>query len=259
MRILLVNPNLTQTITDAMARAARRAASPGTEIVAVTGTFGPQVISSRAENVVAAHGVLDLAARHAAGCDAVVLGVSLDSGLGALRELLEVPVVGMLEAGLHVASLLGARIALVTFGARLVPLYEELVRGYEFAGRVVRVAALPFAPADAYAEPARVRSALAEACRGLAQADGAEAIVLAGAALAGIGEEIQPDVPVPLVDGAKAAVALAEGLVRLALPKPRTGSLSHPGARATAGLSTELGALFARDLIKSPRPSKEDA
>lgn len=244
MRILLINANLTRAITDAMASVARRAAAPGTEIVPVTATFGPAVIASRAENAVAAHGALDLAARHARGCHAVILGVSLDSGLGALRELLAIPAVGILEAGLHVASLLGARVALVTFGPRLVPLYEELVRAYGFSGRVAKVAALPFAPADVYAEPARVRAALATWCRELVAADGAEAIVLAGAALAGLGDDVQREIPVPLVDGVAAAVALAEGLVRLGFPKARAGSFSHPGSRATAGLSSELGALF---------------
>lgn len=258
MRILVINPNRMQAITDAMARAARSAAAPGTEIVAVTGTFGPEVIASRADNAVAAHGALDLAARHAAGCNAVVLGISLDSGLGALRERLEVPVVGICEAGLHVASLLGARIALVTFGARLVPLYEELVRGYGFAGRVVRVAALAFAPADAYADPSRVRAGLAERCHDLIAQDGAEAIVLAGAALTGIGDEVQRDVPVPLVDGVRAAVPLAEGLVRLAFIKPRAGSFSHPGVRATVGLSSALAALFSGERFDPPTQRQED-
>ncbi|MFM9981615.1 MAG: aspartate/glutamate racemase family protein, partial [Burkholderiales bacterium] len=88
MKILVINPNLTQAVTDAVAAVARKYAAPGSEILAVTGEFGPQVIGSRAENAIAHHGVLDLAARHHAGCDAVVLGVSLDTGLLALRELL---------------------------------------------------------------------------------------------------------------------------------------------------------------------------
>jgi allantoin racemase len=244
MKILVINPNLTQAITDVAARVARRAASPGTEIVAVTGTFGPEVIASRAESELAAHGVLDLAAKHAAGCDAVVLGVSLDSGLYALRELLDAPVVGMTEAGLHAASLLATRIGVLTYGARLVPLYEELAREHGFAPRVVRVAGLPLTPKDALTDPARVRAEMLEDCGRLVEADGAEAIVLAGAAFAGFGEAMQAEVPVPLIDGIQAAVALAEMLVRLGWPKPRAGSLSHPGARATAGLSAELAALL---------------
>jgi allantoin racemase len=246
MKILVINPNLTQAITEAVTQVARSSASSGTEIVAVTGTFGPEVIASRAENALAAHGVLELAARHVKDCNAVILGVSLDSGLYALRELLDVPVVGMTEAALHAASLLATRVAVLTFGARLVPLYEDLAREHGVAARVVRVAALPFAPTEAFTDRQRVRDALRERCCGLVQADGAEAIVLAGAAFAGMRKAVQADVPVPLIDGIETAVPLAEALVRLAYPKARTGSLSHPGARAAAGLSPELTALLSR-------------
>jgi len=243
MKILIINPNLVQGVTDALASAARRVAAPGTEILAVTGTFGPEVIGSRAENALAAHGVLDLAAKHAAGCDAVVLGVSLDTGLQALRELLDVPVVGMAEAGLHAASLIATRIALLTFGVRMVPLYEELVREHGFASRVVRVDALTHGPKDVFSNAGRVREATVELCRRLVETNRAEAIVLAGAAFSVLGA-MQADVPVPLVDGIQAAVPLAEMLVRLGSLKPRAGSLSHPGTRTTAGLSVELAALL---------------
>jgi allantoin racemase len=245
MKILLINPNLLQDVTDALASAARRVAAPGTEILAVTGTFGAEVIGSRAENALAAHGVLDLAARHAVGCDAVVLGVSLDSGLQALRELLDVPVVGMTQAGLHAASLVASRIALLTFGVRMVPLYEELVHSHGFTPRVVRVDALPYGPKDVFSNPTWVREATLEHCRRLVEADGAEAIVLAGAAFAALGRGLQSDVPVPLVDGIEAAVPLAEMLVRLNWRKAKAGSLTQPGARASSGLSPHLAALLA--------------
>ena len=100
MKLLVINGNMTQAITDVCANAAREVASPGTEVVSATGTFGPQVIGSRSENALAQHGMLELAAKHAPGCDAVVIAVSMDTGLPALRELLSIPVVGMTEAAL---------------------------------------------------------------------------------------------------------------------------------------------------------------
>ena len=73
MKLLVINGNMTQAITDVCANAAREVASPGTEVVSATGTFGPQVIGSRSENALAQHGMLELAAKHAPGCDAVVI------------------------------------------------------------------------------------------------------------------------------------------------------------------------------------------
>ena len=107
MKLLVINGNMTQAITDVCANAAREVASPGTEVVSATGTFGPQVIGSRSENALAQHGMLELAAKHAPGCDAIVIAVSMDTGLPALRELLSIPVVGMTEAGALMARELG--------------------------------------------------------------------------------------------------------------------------------------------------------
>ncbi|MFX6544518.1 aspartate/glutamate racemase family protein, partial [Acinetobacter baumannii] len=90
-----------------------------TELLAVTASFGPAVIGSRAENALAQHGVLELVAQHAPGCDAVVLGVSLDTALWACRELLDIPVVGMTEAGLLCGATVATRIGLLTNGARM--------------------------------------------------------------------------------------------------------------------------------------------
>ena len=71
-----------------------------------------------------------------------------------------------------------------------------------------------------------------------------ESIVLGGAALAGLVPRIQARVPVPVIDGIAAAVVLAEGLVRLKLPKPSAGSFAATPARDLTGLPPVLSRLF---------------
>src|SRR5688500_17127108 len=141
MKILLVNGNTNESVTEKMARTAEAAASPGTTIVPVTATFGARIISSRSENAVAGHAVLAAAAQHHAGCDAVLIGVSMDTGLGALRELLSIPVVGMTEAACLVACTAGARFGVVTLGTRTIPMYEELITGYGLHPRLAGIEA----------------------------------------------------------------------------------------------------------------------
>ena len=244
MKLLVVNPNQTQAMTDAVASAARAAARPGTEILAVTGTFGPQVIGSRAENALAAQGVLDLVARHGAGVDAVVLAVSLDTALWACRELLDQPVVGMTEAALLTGAMLGTRLGVLTFGARMGPLYRELVEAHGLGGRLAGVVAVEVTPQQAFSDPARVHDAVRGGIETLV-AQGAEAVLLAGAALAGMAPQLQPTAPVPLLDGIGCAVGMAEMLVHRALPKARLGSLAPTGGRPVSGVSLPLQALFA--------------
>lgn len=214
MKILLVNPNTTQAITDRLAVAARAVARRGTRIVAVTGRSGPAVIRSLADNLVAERTCLVLAAAHAKGCDAVVLGVSLDTALEALRERLDIPVLGMTGAGLALACAIAQRYALLTFGRHMAPMYRGLARRYGHAPGRCAVAALGLPPTEVFTHPGRVKARTISACRQLAR-QGAGAVVLAGAVYAGMARELQADVPVALVDGIQSAVMLAEALARM--------------------------------------------
>jgi len=245
MKIQLVNPNLTQAVTDRVLESALAAARPGTAFEAVTGAFGPEVIGSRAENALAAHGVLDLVARHAPGCDAVVLAVSLDTAAWACRELLPIPVVAMTEAALHTAALLAPRFGVLTYGRRLGPVYRELVEACGLAGRLAGVGTVEVTPQQTFSEPEFVLASVREAASALVE-DGAEAVVLAGAAMAAMAPRLQADLPVPLLDGVACAVGLAEMLAHQRWPRPALGSVSGTGGREVRGVSPELRNLFAQ-------------
>lgn len=243
MRLLLANANTTTAVTEICAASARAAASPGTEIVPVTPRFGPAIISSRAENAIAAHGLLEALAEHHAGCDAAILAVSYDTALAAARQLLPIPVIGMTEAACLAACMLGGRFGLVTFSSA--DLYREVIAGHGLASRLSGIALVAASPYDAASDPEGVAAKVAEAAAGLAR-EGADAVLLGGAALAGMGAHIQPRVPVPLVDGIAAAVKFAEGLVALNLPKPGTGSFAAPAGRPSVGLGGALAGLLGR-------------
>jgi allantoin racemase len=247
MKLLLVNPNTSPHVTARMVAAARAALGDAAEVVGATATFGPAIIGTRAEAAIAAHAALEVAAREAPGHDAVVLGVSIDCGLAALRELLDVPVAAMTESGLACASMLGTRLGLLTLGARMLPLYRELVDSYGFGARVAGWCALEqpsaFAPGDA--PDARVADAVVDAVARMVADDGVEAVLLSGAVLAGYAGMLRERVDVPLVDCAAAAALQAATLVRLGARKPRAGSLAAPRGRASTGLEQALAARLA--------------
>jgi allantoin racemase len=245
MKLLLINPNTTQAMTDMALVVARAVAGPGTELLAVSGSFGPAVIGSRAECALAQHSVLQLAAEHASGCDAVVLAVSLDSALWACRELLSVPVIGMTEAGLLMGCNVATRIGIVTYGRRMGPFYRELAESYGLGVRLAGVATIDVTPQASLAAPHQTHAAVLAAARRLIDHDGAEAVLLAGAAMATMAGTLQAQLDVPLLDGIACAVVLAEAQVALALPKARCGSVSPTGGRTVHGVSPQLSEVFA--------------
>lgn len=244
MKLLLINPNRTQAVTDAVLAAARTAARPGTELLAVTGRQGPAIIASRAENALAQQEVLELAAQHAAEVDAIVLGVSLDSALWACRELFDVPVVGMTEAGLLMGATLAGRVGVLTYGARMAPLYRELVEQHGLAARLAGIETLEVTPQQTFETPLRVQEAVLAGIERLVLRDGAEAVLLAGAAMASMAPVLQPRASVPLLDGVACAVALAQARVDLALPAARAGSLAPLRGRDVTGVTPTLAARF---------------
>ena len=213
MKLLVINPNTTQAVTDMVVCAAREAASRGTRITGVTGRNGPAVIASREGNEQAKPECLALAKRHARGHDAIVLGVSLDTALAELRSRHRIPVVGMTEAGCRVAASLAPRFGVLTFGSHMVPLYGSIVRGYGFGKRLAAVDAVDFHPTAVFLEPDKVGRATLRKVKAM-RALGAGAVVLAGAVYAGMNRILQPLSALPLVDGMASAVLLAETLVR---------------------------------------------
>jgi allantoin racemase len=174
----------------------------------------------------------------------VVIAVSMDTGLPALRELLPIPVVGMTEAAALTACTLGAKFAVVTFGRRHVATYGELIESYGLGSRCVGVEAIDAGPAAALADPQGAVRALAALAATAVESRGAEVILMAGAVAAGWQRDLQALLPVPVVEGVRCATLLAESLVRLRLPKPTVGSYASPGVRTVSGVAGPLGVLF---------------
>ena len=240
MKILLVNGNRTQAVTDSVLAEARLAASADTALSAVTATFGADIVFSHAENAIATHAVLDSLARHHAGFDAAVLAISFDSGLAAARELLPIPVLGITESALLTACTLGQQIGVISFGQVSNALYAEVFARCGVGARIASRRTIDIASAGAYLAPAKLEARIAGEANELAAA-GADAVVICGAALAGIGRRLRDAVSVPLVDGVACAVRHAEALVRAGYRR----KIRQPGPVAVVdGVSADLAALF---------------
>ena len=239
MRILLINPNTTESVTALVAGHARAIAGDAATFVPVTGRFGANYISSRASAAIAAHAALDALAAHVAGCDAVYLACFGDPGLAALREISPVPVVGMAEASCLEACNHGRRFAIVTGGALWEPMLTEFVAWLGLSDRLAAVRAIAPTGDRIARDPQAALALLAATCTACATADGADVVILGGAALAGLAARIQPSVPIPVLCsvevGSRAAIAAASFANRRVPPPPALDSV---------GLSPELARLL---------------
>jgi Asp/Glu/hydantoin racemase len=244
MRLLLVNPNISDSVSDLIRAEARRSASPGTEIEVLTAPFGVAYIETRFEALVGAYAAAQVAAENVDRFDAVVVAAFGDPGLTGLRELLPVPVTGMTEAALASAHLLGHRISIIAISQRIQAWYREVVDSYGFGSRLASIRALDrpiSAIGGVQQEHAQALKDLAE--RAVAE-DGAEVIVLAGAPLAGLARSLHGQLPVPVVDGVSSAVRHAETLVALKPGRARRGSFAPPPSKPHRGLPDAIARLL---------------
>lgn len=115
MRILVINPNTTQSMTATIADAATRAASCDTEILAVTSSMGPVSIEGYYDEVFAVPGLLlELAKAPTLGARAAVIACFDDTGLDAARALADIPVIGICEAAVSATAFIAQRFTIVT-------------------------------------------------------------------------------------------------------------------------------------------------
>ncbi len=233
MRILVVNPNTTASMTDKIGAAARRVASAGTEIVAVNSAFGPASIEGYYDEAMSLAGMLE-AIRKTEGYDAVVIACFDDTGLDAARCMTEKPVIGIGEAAYHMASMISNKFSVVTTLARSVPALEHNLHRYGLMARCARVRSSEVAVLELEEPGSDARNRIsAEIGRAVAE-DRAEAIVLGCAGMADLADALAQAHGLPVLDGVTCAVGLAETMVRLRLLTSRLGGYSPPPARKLA-------------------------
>ncbi len=237
MRIKVINPNTTWSMTELIGAAARSVAGPGVVIEAVSPEHGPVSIEGHYDEAMCCVGLLDEVRRgEAEGVDAYVIACFGDPGLDAARELARGPVIGVAEAAMRTAGYLATGFSVVTTLKRTVVIAEHLVDKYGLRGHCRRVRACEIAvlelenpESDAY------QTILAECRRALAE-DDCGAIVLGCAGMADLCQRLSDELGVPVIDGVAVATATAEALLRARLATSKLGDYASPLAKPYAGV-----------------------
>lgn len=243
MRILLVNPNMTDAMTQTMFAIAQGLAGDRAEIVPLTAARGFPYIASRAEAQVAGGIALEMIAENLAEADAVIIAAFGDPGLAAARELFDLPVVGMAEAAVMSAAMLGERFSVVTFTPLMTRWYTDCIANTGLGARCTGVRSPAMAEVDVSRVATDLRGDLIALATSAALEDGADVIILGGAPLAGLAPAIAGDVPAIVLDPIAAATVQA-----LALASLRVGfgtRVCKPAAKPSVGLASALGQVIA--------------
>ena len=213
MRILIINPNTTASMTEAIGEAARKAASAGTSIVAVNPEQGPASIQGAEDGEAALPGLFAVHERYLGGetpFDAVVIACFDDTGLDELRARSRVPVTGIGEAAYRLAAETASPFSVVTTLPVSIPILEHNIKTYGLAADCARVRAseIPVLELEQYPEQSLARIGLEVAAA--LEHDGCRSIVLGCAGMAEMARLLEKDYSVPVIEGVSAAIDWCE-------------------------------------------------
>lgn len=232
MKILVVNPNSTASMTDKIVEAARAAAGPGVQIIGRTAIGAPASIEGHRDEAMCLPYLLKAVAEaEAEGVDGIVVACFDDPGIGACREIATGPVLGICEAAVKAASMVSTSFSIVTTLPRSVPVIEHLVQRYGLSHqcRRVRSAAIPVLALEEPGSDAR-QKIRAEILRAIEE-DRCEAVVLGCAGMADLTAWLSAETGIPVIDGVSVATRMIEALVGAGIKTSKINAYAFPNVK----------------------------
>ena len=141
--------------------------------------IGPPSIESRFDEAFAIPGLLTKGmAAEREGVDAIVIDCMADPGLNALREAVNIPVLGPLETCVHLAAMMGTQFSIITVLESVRPMFEDLVRSYGVADRLASIRVITVPVLELFGDEERVQALLIREAKLAVEEDGASVLIL---------------------------------------------------------------------------------
>ncbi|MYN12827.1 aspartate/glutamate racemase family protein [Pusillimonas sp. TS35] len=227
MNVLIVNPNASSTMTDAITVAAQCAGAEDIKVRGVTNHMGPSAIQGVVDGARAVPGLLDIiAGDHCA--DAFIIACFDDTGLDAARSITSKPVVGIGEAAYYAAACVAEQFSVVTTLPCSTPILRANLQRYGLLHRCASVLAANVPVLDLEHPSDQAVGKLRATIRRAIDDDGATAIVLGCAGMAALHRQLGSEFGVPIIDGVASAVGMASSLVRMGARTARAGLYAPP-------------------------------
>jgi Asp/Glu/hydantoin racemase len=219
-KILVINPNSTETVTRGIDEACAPLRMPGGPAVeCVTLKEGPPGIETQQHVDSLVQPLLKLVKDRENECAAFVIACYSDPGLHSLREATRKPVLGISECGILTALTLGQKFGVIAI------LQKSIARHLRYMGALGvmdRLAGeLPVGlPVVELSDEKKTFGRMVEVGKRLREEHGADVIVMGCAGMSRYRKPLQGAVGIPVVEPTQAAVTMAIGRVRLGWETP---------------------------------------
>lgn len=178
---------------------------------------GPEAIETRFDEAMAVPYILKKCIEiQRQGYSGIIIWCAGDPGVGAARELVEIPVVGPGESSLFYASLVGNRFSILVPYSDRAYLHKERVSSLGLSSRLASVRGINMGVLEIRTDTSKALLKLREEGRAARDQDGADTLVLGCLSMVGLGKDLS-DLGIPVIDPAAAAICLLESLAVMGL------------------------------------------
>lgn len=214
-RILVINPNSTEAVTDGIDAALepfRMSGAP--KIDCTTLAEGPPGIQSQRDVDRVTLPLCRLIEREDNRSDAFVIACFSDPGLHAARESTNHPVIGISAAGIATALNLGNLVGIIAILPTSLARHWRYFRSMGLTDRIAGDRAIDM-PVVALTDEERTFARMREVGQALRDEDGADVLVMGCAGMARYRTRLEQALGMPIVDPTQAAVGMAISAVQL--------------------------------------------
>lgn len=236
MKIKIINPNTTLSMTESIERMAKRYADSDTEIIAVSPKTGPDSIETYVDEYLAIPGVLqEIVKGEQEGADAYIIACFGDPGLQAAREITDKPVLGIAESAIATAKVLAPYFSIVSVLDRSRKVTEDVVKNYGAEPFCRSIRSTGLSVLEFGRNPEMGLAALAQQGRKAVEEDGAECILLGCAGFVDFVDSLKEELGVPVLDGVMPAIKLAEAYVKMGVKTSKANTFAYPETKEIKG------------------------
>lgn len=243
-RALVINPNTSVAMTTDIRAATERVFHPPWSCVVAHAPAGPESLESWRDYHLASVCAIPLLRDHP-DVDGIVLACFGDPGLYLLKEITTVPIVGIAEASISLALLLGGKFGILAGMRRAVELMDSMVRTYGLESRYAGSYPLDMRVLDFEKHRDETLDALDKAGRALRE-HGADVLLLGCAGLTSFTRDLEARLQMTVVDPVEAGCRLLQTIVDSRLRVSHSGIYARPAPQRM----TNLERLFSEEMTE---------
>lgn len=229
MKILVINPNTSLEMTEQIERELRKIKRTETILEVARLAKGPLTIESAYDEALAIPELLSLVGKaDQENYDALIIACFSDPGLNAAREISHMPVIGIGETSMCIATLLGHKFSIITTLKQRVASKIRYARTLGLESKLASVRSLNIPVIETSLQTEKTKGAILEVAKKAIEEDGAETIILGCAGMVSYSKELERELGAPILDPTSIALKITEAIVDLGMTQSKMGLFAPP-------------------------------